>query len=115
MKVYKRKGRPVWGRAAFAENHFQHPHRIGDGRRAAAAQRIVALDCGCPDPRLCRCTEPPLSNLAIDGWRDAARHLLCAGRMPLVPLDVRRALYRRGGADRQLAEKLHAGCGGQIA
>ncbi|WP_231984655.1 hypothetical protein [Mycobacterium sp. 852014-52144_SCH5372336] len=53
--------------------------------------------------------------MVIDGWRDAARHVLAAGRMPLVPLEVRRALYRRGGADRELAEILHAGCGGVIA
>lgn len=77
---------------------------------------MVPLDCGCgPDPWLCRCTEPPLSDRVIDGWRDAAWHVLAVGQMPLVPLEVRRALYRRGGTDRELAETLHAGCGGVIA
>lgn len=115
MNVSGRKGRPGWDRAAFAQNYFEHPHRIWN-RRRSAAQRMVPLECGCqPDPWLCRCTEPPLSDMAIDGWSDAARHVLAVGRMPLVPLEVRRALYRRGGADRELAQTLHAGCGGAIA
>jgi hypothetical protein len=114
MRVYKRKGRTGWDRAAFAENYVQHPHRSWNRRRAA--QRMVPLECGCgPDPWLCRCSEPPLSDVVVDGWRDAARHVLAVGPMPLVPLEVRRALYRRGRADRELAETLHAGCGGVIA
>lgn len=56
---------------------------------------MVPLDCGCRDPWPCRCTDPPLSEHALDGWRDAARHVLAVGRMPLVPLEVRRAFYRR--------------------
>lgn len=115
MRVYERKGRPGWDRAALAQNFLEYSYRTGNRRRVAAAQRVVPLDCGCPDPQRCRCTEPPLSDLAIDGWSDAARHLLAAGRMPLVPLEVRRALYRRGGAERKLAETLHAGCGGLSA
>lgn len=85
------------------------------GRRRAAARRLVPLDCGCPDPWPCRCTEPPLSEHALDGWRDAAMKLLEADLMPVVPLEVRRALYRRGGADRVLAELLHEACGGEAA
>lgn len=42
-------------------------------------------------------------------------HLLRAGRAPLLPLEVRRALWRRGGADRELAELLHDECGGEAA
>jgi hypothetical protein len=84
--------------------------------RRSASKRMVPLDCGCgPDPWLCRCTEPPLSDVALAGWRDAAQHLLDSGRMPLVPLEVQRELYRRGGDDRSLAKTLHAGCGGKIA
>lgn len=75
---------------------------------------MVPLDCGCRDPWGCVCTEPPLSEYALDGWRNAANHLLASGRMPLIPLEVRRALYRRGGDDRELAQKLHAGCEGAI-
>jgi len=55
-----------------------------------------------------------LSDAALDGWRDAALHVLDIGRIPLLPLEVRRALYRRP-ADRALAVRLHAACGGVVA
>jgi hypothetical protein len=81
-------------------------------RRRRAAERMVPLDCGCgPDPCLCHCNTPPLSEHALDGWRDAARHVLGSGMVPVLPIDVRRALYRRGGDDRRLAELLHDACG----
>ena len=41
--------------------------------------------------------------------------MLATAGMPVVPLEVRRALYRRGGRDRALAERLHRGCGGAAA
>lgn len=47
-----------------------------------------------------------MSDVELDGWRDAALHLLCAGRTPLLPLEARRALWRRGGPDRLLVERL---------
>ncbi|WP_460356685.1 hypothetical protein, partial [Mycobacterium sp. ZZG] len=72
-------------------------------RRHAAADRCVPLDCGCRDPWPCRCADPPLSDQALDGWRDAALRLLFDGLIPLLPIEVRRALYRRGGPDRVLA------------
>lgn len=84
-------------------------------RRRAAARRSVPLDCGCLDPWTCRHTDPPLSNLALDGWRDAALHVLTAGRVPRLPIEVLHALYRRGGRDRMLAEMLHDAIGGEIA
>lgn len=84
-------------------------------RRREAARRVPPLACGCPDPWPCRCTEPPLSELALDGWASAARHLRSTGRTPLLPLEVLRALHRRGGADRELAEELHAETTGVIA
>jgi hypothetical protein len=37
---------------------------------------------------------------------DAARHLLEIGFVPLLEADTLRALYARGGADRQLAREL---------
>jgi hypothetical protein len=83
--------------------------------RRAASQRLVPLECGCSDPWPCRCTEPPISDHALDGWRDAALTLLGSELIPLVPLEVRRALYRRGGPDRVLAELLHQACGGEAA
>jgi hypothetical protein len=56
-----------------------------------------------------------LSDCAIDGWRAAAEHVLATGRIPLLPMEVRRALWRRGGQDRDLAELLHQACDGAIA
>lgn len=84
-------------------------------RRRLAADRSVPLACGCRDGLTCRCTDPPLSKHALDGWRDAAEHVLASGRTPLLPLEVRRALWRRGGQDRELAERLHEACGQVIA
>ena len=84
-------------------------------RRRLASQRCVPLDCGCRDPWPCRCTEPPLTERQVDYWRDAVLHVLDTGCMPLLPLEARQALWRRGGADRVLAELLHDGCGGEAA
>ncbi|AFC55001.1 hypothetical protein OCQ_34890 [Mycobacterium paraintracellulare] len=41
--------------------------------------------------------------------------MLATGRTPVLPIEVRRALWRRGGADRELAELLHEACGEAIA
>lgn len=84
--------------------------------RRAASQRMVPLDCGCStgphaDPLACVCTSRPLTDNQLDGWRDATRHILAQGQMPVVPIEVRRALWCRP-ADRVLAELLHKGCGG---
>lgn len=100
----------VW--VACTRSYAQDLRSQLDRRREAAA-RSVPLDCGCRDP-LCRCTEPPLTEHVLDGWAAAARHILSAGQMPVVPLSVRRALWRRP-ADRDLAETLHNGCGGEAA
>ena len=76
---------------------------------------IVPLHCGCRDPWPCRCTEPPLSDRMIDAGREAALHILDTGKVPLLELEVLRALWRRGGDDRRLAEELHEMTGGQVA
>ena len=81
-------------------------------RRQEAARRLPPLDCGCHDPWPCRCTEPPISDRVIDGWADAARYVLeTSCKTPIVPLEVLRALWRRGGEDRTLAEDLYARLG----
>ena len=84
-------------------------------RRRATAYRVVPLDCGCPDPWPCDCTSPPLNDRWVDAGRDAALHLLAQGLLPRLELEVLRALYRRGGRDRILAERLHAAIGGTAA
>jgi hypothetical protein len=83
-------------------------------RRSGAAKRSVPLDCGHRDPLLCDCTQPPLSNHAIDGWRSSAEHVLATGQIPLLPIEVLQALWRRGGSDRALAEQLHEASGGVL-
>ncbi|ORV37281.1 hypothetical protein AWC00_23085 [Mycobacterium conspicuum] len=83
-------------------------------RRRAAARRLAPLDCGCPDPWPCRCSDPPLSTQMIDAGRRAAEHILDNGEVPLLELEVLQALWRRGGDDRAFAEQLHELTGGQI-
>jgi hypothetical protein len=83
-------------------------------RRRAASCRLPSLDCGCRDPWPCTCTEPPLSEQWITAARFAALHILDAGEIPLLEIETLRALYRRGGMDRSLAEMLHAATGGEI-
>ena len=114
MRVYKRSSRPVVDRAATAQNYVEHPHRRWNLRQAAA-QRLVPLDCGCPDPWPCRCSEPPLSDQLDDGGRDAALHVLSVGQVPLLGAEILQALWRRGGTDRELAELLHRLTEGQVA
>ncbi|WKW97320.1 hypothetical protein Q3O43_20080 [Rhodococcus aetherivorans] len=77
-------------------------------RRRTAACRLPALPCSCRDPWLCRCDTAAgeLTGRYLDGWRDAAEHLLEVGIVTSVPAGVLRALWRRGGTDRALAERL---------
>ena len=80
-------------------------------RRHDAAERVPLLDCGCADPWTCRCgAVPPMSDLQLNGYVDAARYILdTTGHMPILPVEVLRRLWQRGGDDRDLAEKLRAG------
>ena len=85
-------------------------------RRFDAAIRSTPLDCNCRDPWVCNCTAPPLSDNAITGYRDAAEYIMAtSGCTPLLPVEVLRALYRRGGNDRALAEQLRNTAGQVIA
>lgn len=71
-------------------------------RRRAASRRMPVLGCGNADPW--RYAEPALSDHQLDGWAQAAEHLTAIGCRPIVPVDIARALWRRG--DRGLAEHL---------
>jgi hypothetical protein len=51
----------------------------------------------------------------IDAGAQAARHLLEIGCPPLIELDTLRALHRRGGDDRAVAQKLYELVGGVVA
>ncbi len=85
--------------------------------RRAAAARLPLLDCGCADPWVCRCgTVAPLSDNQVDGYVDAARFIMdTTGCLPLLPLEVLRRLWSRGGEDRALAVKLRAATDGAVA
>ena len=86
-----------------------HDHTLtGLRRRREASRRLIPLDCACrtADPWTCRCTRSSLSERMVDGGRAAALHLLDVGCAPIVELDVLRALHKRGGHDRQLAQRL---------
>ena len=84
-------------------------------RRRTASWRMPPLDCGCRDPWPCRCSDPPLSERMVDAGRAAALHILAAGRVPLLELEVLQALWRRGGDDRALAHALFELTGQAIA
>lgn len=86
-------------------------------RRSDASLRLPPLDCGCRtrDPWICYCVPRPMSEKFIDAGAQAAHHLLDVGCVPLLQLDVLRALHRRGGDDRQLAQELYELAGGVVA
>lgn len=76
--------------------------------------RSVPLACGCKWQ--CWCTFPPLTDHQVDCWAAAARQIMAAtGGTPILRLEVLRALWRRGGEDRVLAEMLHAAMGSEAA
>lgn len=77
-------------------------------RRRDASRRLPLLACGCRDPWPCRHLDGPSSDHDTEGAADAARHLLAVGLTPLLRLEYQRALWRRGGVDRQLVSDLHA-------
>lgn len=83
--------------------------------RREASRRMVSLDCGCADTWPCRCTQPPLSDRAVDSYRDAAQHILSSGMCPVIPIEILRALYRRGGDDRGIAMEIHERSAGVVA
>lgn len=75
-------------------------HVAGLRRRRGASWRIPG-----GDPW--RYSAPPPTDRQIDGWTAATLHLLDGRLTPLVPAEVRRAWWRRGGSDRALAERMH--------
>jgi hypothetical protein len=119
VRVYQRRSRLTGGETASIESAAAD---ISDSsgvaiwaRRHAVARRMLPLDCGCRDPWPCRCTEPPLSDQMIDAGRDAALHFLETGKVPILEIEVLQALWRRGGADQELALLLHKLAGGEVA
>jgi hypothetical protein len=57
-----------------------------------------------------------MSDNQLDGYADAAQYILdTTGCKPIVPVEVLRRLWQRGGDDRVLAEKLRSATGGAVA
>jgi hypothetical protein len=77
------------------------------GRRREAAKRSVSLHCGDRDPWCCGCTARPLTDKFVSAGREAAEHLMAVGCVPLLDHAVLGGLWRRGGGDRDLANRLH--------
>lgn len=71
-------------------------------RRAGAAHRLEGGD---PWRRVHEDGEPTPTQL--EAWCHAVSHLLSDGATPVVPAEVLRAMYRRGGQQRTLAENVH--------
>ena len=82
----------------------------GGLRRREAALRLPPIGrCGCirdPDLDKHRCGARPLTEHQFDGWRATAEHILEGDSVPIVPVEAVRAMWRRGGRDRQLAQQL---------
>ena len=83
-------------------NHYIQQLR----QRRDAASRLPVLDCGHRDPWTCRHDPVTVTDRYIDGFRDAAKHLLASGMTPAPDLTAMRALWRRGGAERDLVRAI---------
>jgi hypothetical protein len=120
VRIYQRRSRlggssETAPKSTATDSNQQHSGVAAWNRRHQAARRLPPLDCGCPDPWPCRCSDPPLTHRQIDAGRMAAEHILRGGRIPLLEIEVLQALWRRGGDDRAFAEQLHQLTGGAVA
>ncbi|KAA1249805.1 hypothetical protein F0Q45_13045 [Mycobacterium simiae] len=76
-------------------------------RRRAHAYRVPRCDCGCPDPWTCRCdNHDEVTEQYVDGYRDAAQHILDAGLTPAPNVRAMRVMWRRGGSEQRLAQRI---------
>ncbi len=67
--------------------------------------RRFRLDCRCTDT--CRCSfKANPSPKRVDAYAEAAEHLESVGLAPAALLPECRALWNRGGADRELASRM---------
>jgi hypothetical protein len=89
--------------------HRQGRPETGMWRRRQAAQRLAPLGrCGCIRDPLHdhhRCGDEITENMAT-GYKAAVLHLRSLGVLPAPLIPEMQALWRRGGADRQLAQEL---------
>ena len=64
------------------------------------------MPCGCRDPLGCDHHDGPPSERMVDGYREAAHHLLDAGLTPYPFLPELRVLWARGGDDQRFARQI---------
>lgn len=95
--------RPAGNGANSTTSCTQYIH--GLRRRTAAAQRTPPLACGHTDPWTSACRNES-SDQAIDGYRDAAKHLLAQGLAPAPNFPAMREMWKRGGDDQRLAVQI---------
>lgn len=72
--------------------------------RRVAARRLPGGDPWTADLHAGELTLTPRQ---LEAWSQAANHIAADGLVPLIPIAVLRALHRRGGEDRELAERIH--------
>lgn len=77
-----------------------HPLKL----RRAAAQRLPG-----GDPWPAEYEPVPITDNQAESWHATVEHLNHAGCLALVPIAIRRELWRRGGTDRQLSLRLRCG------
>jgi hypothetical protein len=76
-------------------------------RRRAASRRIEPLACcACVDPWMCRCHDGPASDQQLDGYAEAAEHLLTHNLLPAPNVAAVRRMWRRGGQAQRLAVRI---------
>jgi hypothetical protein len=78
-------------------------------RRHDAAQRLIILDCGCSDPWPCRHFRESASEASeaeVDAYHKTALLLLAEGYTPAPDIRAMRALWRRGGAARDVVRRI---------
>lgn len=96
--------------AAITVDIAEHKaYGAGLHRRRTEARALRPLRCGCRDPWPCRhygADQAPVTDQFVDGYRDAALHLLAEGLLPAPNVEALRALWRRGGEDQQLARRI---------
>lgn len=82
----------------------QYSHQLR--QRRSASYRLPALNCGCRDPWPCRHPDDQVTDREVNGYRDAAQHLLAHGLTPVPNLPAMRAMWKRGGDQQRLAMQI---------
>lgn len=100
--------RPAPSTSPNADRQHSGTHRRDSRSTWRPSRRVRYADYSRYGTCRCEC-EPPPSDHQLDAWRAAADTINAAGYLPSLPIDVLRGLYRRGGEDRALAQRLRDG------